>query len=166
MHLSVNKQNGAMKLMFIALEPELKMWQDNYLDDHNRELVPGVTPSPISPGVVKYPAGSPPPLVFGVSVPGGTVGQIQPSEPPAAGTAPFVTAPGSPTSLGIEYNQGYIKTLIGKRIRLVFLLGESIIQDRVGICEQVGIDYVILRDTENNSLLMCDAFSIKFVISP
>ena len=158
-----------MIFKFLLLKPELKMVQDNYFNDHNREIVPGVTPSVSSPGVVKYPAGSPPPLVFGVSVPPGTVtvppGTI-PQISPGEGTSPFTTAPGAPTVLGIEYTQGYIKTLIGKRIRLVFLLGESTIQDRVGICEMVGVDYVTLREIESNDLILCDAYSIKFVISP
>jgi hypothetical protein len=75
----------------------------------------------------------------------------------------FETAPGSPTTLGIEYTQGYLKTQIGKRMRVTFLLGTNLIQDRTGILEQVGISFITLREDETNNIVMCDIYSIKFV---
>ena len=75
----------------------------------------------------------------------------------------FETAPGSPTTLGTEYTQGYLKTQIGKRMRVTFLLGTNLIQDRTGILEEVGISYIILREDETNNLVLCDIYSIKFV---
>ena len=75
----------------------------------------------------------------------------------------FETAPGSPTTLGIQYTQGYLKTQIGKRMRVTFLLGTNIIQDRVGVLEEVRISYITLREDETNNLVMCDIYSIKFV---
>ena len=75
----------------------------------------------------------------------------------------FENSSGSPTSLGIEYTQGYLKTQIGKRVRVTFLIGTNLIQDRTGTLLQVGISYIILRETDTNSKVLCDIYSIKFV---
>lgn len=75
----------------------------------------------------------------------------------------FEVAPGSPTTLGIQYTEGYLKTQIGKRVKITFLIGTNIIQDRTGILAEVGISYVILKEAETNSRVLCDMYSIKFV---
>ena len=75
----------------------------------------------------------------------------------------FEKAPGSPTDLGTEYTQGYLRTQIGKRMRVTFLLGTNTIQDRTGILRDVGISYIVLREEETNSDVLCDIYSIKFV---
>lgn len=75
----------------------------------------------------------------------------------------FVAAPGSPRELGTEYTQGYLKTIIGKRVTVTFLLGTSSLTDRSGILTQVGISYIILRQTQTNTDVLCDLYSIKFV---
>lgn len=75
----------------------------------------------------------------------------------------FEKAPGSPADLGPDYTQGYLKTQIGKRIRVTFLLGTNTIQDRTGVLKDVGISYIVLREEETNSDVLCDIYSIKFV---
>lgn len=75
----------------------------------------------------------------------------------------FTTAPGSPTVLGIEYTQGYLRTIIGRRVRVTFLLGTSSLTDRSGILTHVGISYIILRQTQTNTDVLCDIYSIEFV---
>ncbi|MBR1802684.1 MAG: hypothetical protein IJ777_01765 [Clostridia bacterium] len=35
--------------------------------------------------------------------------------------------------------------------------------DRIGILEDVGVSYILLRSLESNSLVYCDLYSIKFV---
>lgn len=75
----------------------------------------------------------------------------------------FQEAPGSPTILGKEYTQGYLKSIIGKRIRVMFLIGTNIIQDRDGILQEVGISYIVIKETETNNLVLCDIYAIKFV---
>lgn len=75
----------------------------------------------------------------------------------------FSTAPGSPRILGIEYTQGYLRTIIGKRVTVTFLLGTSSLTDRSGILTRVGISYIILRQTQTNTDVLCDIYSIKFV---
>ena len=75
----------------------------------------------------------------------------------------FDQAPGSPTTLGIEYTQGYLRTQIGKRMRITFLIGTSQIQDRQGTLTDVGISYVIIKDLDTTTSTLCDIYSIKFV---
>ena len=75
----------------------------------------------------------------------------------------FETAPDSPTLVGTDYTQGYLRTQIGKRMRVTFLLGTNLIQDRVGVLEQVGISFITLKEDDTGNLVMCDIYSIKFV---
>lgn len=85
--------------------------------------------------------------------------------PPAMPMSPsdFEQAPGSPTSLDIQYTQGYLKTKIGKKVRISFLLGTNTFQDRTGTLLEVGISYVIIQDIDTNTQTLCDIYSIKFV---
>ncbi|WP_243105984.1 hypothetical protein [Clostridium fermenticellae] len=78
-------------------------------------------------------------------------------------TSDFAEAPGAPTNLGTEYTQGYLKTKIGKRVRMTFLLGTNNLQDRTGILTDVGISYVILKEESTGELTLGDIYSIKFV---
>ncbi|WP_084156554.1 hypothetical protein [Clostridium akagii] len=76
----------------------------------------------------------------------------------------FIVAPGSPTVLGIEYTQGFLKTMIGRRVRVTFLIGTDSLTDRTGILQEVGISFIVLRDTNSNLNTLCDIYSIKFVV--
>ena len=35
--------------------------------------------------------------------------------------------------------------------------------DRVGILEDVGASYILLRSVENDNIVYCDIYSIKFI---
>ncbi|GLC28844.1 hypothetical protein [Clostridium omnivorum] len=74
----------------------------------------------------------------------------------------FEMAPGSPVQQDVNYTQGYLRTQIGKRLLVSFLIGTNTYQDRTGVLESVGISYIILREPEGTRLL-CDIYSIKFV---
>lgn len=74
----------------------------------------------------------------------------------------FEMAPGAPVQQDINYTQGYLRTQIGKRMLVSFLIGTNTYQDRTGVLERVGISYIILREPEGTQLL-CDIYSIKFV---
>ena len=75
----------------------------------------------------------------------------------------FVVAPGSPTVLGIEYTQGFLRTIIGSRVRVTFLIGTESLTDRTGILHEVGISFIVLQDTNSKLNTLCDIYSIKFV---
>lgn len=81
-------------------------------------------------------------------------------------TPPPEFTPGSttePTLTDIAYTQAFLKTQIGKRVRITFLIGTTNLTDRVGILEQVGVSYIVLKVPESNIRVMCDLYSIKFV---
>lgn len=87
-----------------------------------------------------------------------------PTEPvmPSTATLPKV-AVAPPTLTNIGYTQAFLRTKIGRKVRIEFLIGTNTFVDRGGILVDVGISYVVLRDTETNNLVMGDLYSIKFV---
>ncbi|AGY76762.1 MULTISPECIES: hypothetical protein [Clostridium] len=86
-----------------------------------------------------------------------------PSHPPMPSPNPFEMAPGSPVQQDTNYTQGYLKTQIGKRVRVTFLLGTGTLQDRTGILDSVGISYIIIRNEETSTRELADIYSVKFV---
>ena len=100
-----------------------------------------------------------------VPIPHGNYNSVQGSHmAPKLPTALATTgSPASPTIIRTDYTQGYLKSQIGRRMRVTFLLGTNLVQDRIGVLENVGISYFILKEDENNNLVMCDIYSIKFV---
>jgi hypothetical protein len=68
-----------------------------------------------------------------------------------------------PTLTNIGYTQAYLRTLIGRRVRVSFLIGTSMLMDRVGTIVEVGISYIVLKQLDANINIMCDLYSIKFV---
>jgi len=83
---------------------------------------------------------------------------------PVTGAAPvdFESLPQTPV-LDIDYTQGYLKTQIGRHIKVEFLIGTNMMIDREGTLVDVGISYIIIREVETDDLLLCDIYSIKFV---
>jgi hypothetical protein len=79
------------------------------------------------------------------------------------GTADFEMEAGAPVQQDINYTQGYLRTQIGKRVKIEFLIGTNMLVDREGILLGVGISYVLLQESETDDLLLCDIYSIKFV---
>lgn len=75
----------------------------------------------------------------------------------------FEQAPGSPLIQDTLYTQGYLRTQIGKRVKIFFLIGTNIVQDREGVLTDVGISFIILKEIDTNYKILCDIYSIKFV---
>lgn len=88
---------------------------------------------------------------------------VTPVQNQATSQREFTVAPGSPTILGPEYTQGYLRTVIGKRVAVTFLLGTSTMTDRTGILTAVGVSYIILQQLQTNTQTLCDIYSIRFV---
>lgn len=89
----------------------------------------------------------------------------QPTQPmvPMEGGAGLGLQPSSPVESDINYTQGYLKTKIGQRVKIEFLIGTNMLVDREGTLTAVGISYVIIREVETDDDLLCDIYSIKFV---
>lgn len=69
----------------------------------------------------------------------------------------------TPVTEGTAYTQGWLASKIGSYIKVEFLLGTSMLIDREGFLTEVGISYIVLKESGSNDLLMCDIYSIKFV---
>ena len=61
------------------------------------------------------------------------------------------------------YTPAFLREQIGRLMRVEFLIGTNNLTDRIGILEDVGASYILLRSVESNNLIYCDIYSIKFV---
>ena len=61
------------------------------------------------------------------------------------------------------YTPGFLREQIGKLMRVEFLIGTNNLVDRIGILQDVGASYILLRSFESDSLVFCDIYSIKFI---
>lgn len=70
---------------------------------------------------------------------------------------------GPPVMVNANYLQGYLKTILGRFVRVDFLIGTGTFVDKEGTLVDVGIDYITLREAQTDNLVICDLYSIKFV---
>jgi len=101
-------------------------------------------------------------------VPGTTSGSpVEPVTPTPitmhGAPADFQQEPGLPVTTDIEFTQAYLRTQIGKKVRVEFLIGTNMTTDRIGTLIGVGVSYILLRPAETDDILMADIYSIKFV---
>lgn len=62
------------------------------------------------------------------------------------------------------YTPAFLRQYLGRLVRIEFLIGTEDLIDRIGILEDVGASYVLLRSIESGNLLYADIYSIKFVV--
>lgn len=102
--------------------------------------------------------------------------QVMPALPTGIPTGPTYAAPPETTVpaaeeeaqpgqtvFDVEFTAGYLRTQIGKRVKVEFLIGTNMLVDREGTLVDVGVSYIIIREAETDDLLLCDIYSIKFV---
>ncbi|MBC2399206.1 hypothetical protein HGG79_15705 [Clostridium tetanomorphum] len=126
------------------------MYQCPMIPNQQYQMPSNVTPSPtnipitpITPGPINIPA--------------------TPLTPGSTGAPDFELEPGPPVKRDTNYTQGWLTTQIGKYIKIEFLIGTNMLIDREGVLMEVGISYIVIRESGTNDLLMCDIYSIKFV---
>ena len=87
----------------------------------------------------------------------------------------IIVEPDAPVDLEPEYGppvfspaylQGFLRSQIGKFMRVDFLMGTGTFIDNEGILVRVGIDHIVLRETKTDSLITADLYYIKFVEIP
>ena len=86
-------------------------------------------------------------------VPSGNGQQIMPQQ----------NQPMAVTPENLQYLNGFIRTQIGKRVTVEFLVGTNTLTDRTGILVGVGANYILLNEVETDDLLACDFYNIKFI---
>lgn len=119
----------------------------------NNPLYPA---TPYQPGRMQQPGITPSPIMQPPS-------RIAPPPSPLVPPSPGTFREGPPTLTDIGYTPAFLKTMIGSRVSVTFLLGTGTMQDRNGTLLQVGINYILLQEAETDDLLLCDMYSIKFV---
>jgi len=61
------------------------------------------------------------------------------------------------------YTPAFLRKHLGKLVKVEFLIGTERLEDRTGILLEVGASYIVLRSVQDNNILYCDIYSIKFV---
>lgn len=62
-----------------------------------------------------------------------------------------------------QYMNGFLRTQIGRAMRVEQLIGSNGIQDRYGFLVGVGNNYLLLQDISNGNIAIVDLYSVKYV---
>lgn len=110
----------------------------------------------------------------------GSVGNVglatgggSPNPSPVLPNAPQIPVPSNPLLPpgyqevidyeNLQYLNGFLRTQIGKYIRVEQLVGSSVIEDRYGYLVGVGINYILLQEIGTGNIISIDYYSIKYV---
>lgn len=87
------------------------------------------------------------------------------TQPPAGSTLPItpLTQPAPVTTESIQFLNGYLRTQIGRKVTVDFLIGTNTLVDRTGTLLGVGANYILINELETDDITVCDFFTIKFV---
>ena len=67
------------------------------------------------------------------------------------------------TAESIQYLNGFIRTQIGRRVQVDFLIGNNEIITKDGFLLGVGANYILLNEIGTNDITACDFYNIKFI---
>ena len=74
-----------------------------------------------------------------------------------------LTEPQALTLQSTQYFNGFLRTQIGKKVTVDFLIGTNTLVDKTGTLLGVGANYILINEIETDDLLICDFYTIKFV---
>lgn len=63
----------------------------------------------------------------------------------------------------VQYMNGFLRTQIGRYMRVEQLIGSDSTEDRYGFLVGVGNNYLLLQDISSGSVAIVDLYSIKYV---
>lgn len=93
-----------------------------------------------------------------------TGGTATPLLPAQTGVPAYPVTEQPPTTVqSTLFTPGFLRTQIGKKMRVEFLLSTGPLVDRTGTLLAVGASYILLRLVASDDIMMCDIYSIKFV---
>lgn len=72
-------------------------------------------------------------------------------------------AMGAEQNDSIEYLNGLIRTQIGRRASIDFLLGASGMVTKDGYILGVGSNYILINEVDTDDITACDFYNIKFI---
>lgn len=67
------------------------------------------------------------------------------------------------TAESIQFLNGFIRTQIGRRAQIQFLVGSSDIVEKDGFILGVGSNYILINEIGTNDITACDFYNIKFI---
>ena len=67
------------------------------------------------------------------------------------------------TADSIEYLNGFLRTQLGRRVKLEFIVGTSNLESRDGLLLAVGANFILINVENSNDLMACDFYNLKFV---
>ena len=117
---------------------------------HNYTAAPG-TAAPQAAGPYGTTAGA----VSQPTTPGSMISQFMPITP--------TTEPPPLNVNNLQYLNAALRTQIGRKVTIDFLIGTNTLVDKTGTLLAVGANYLIINEIETDDLLFCDFFTIKFV---
>ena len=63
----------------------------------------------------------------------------------------------------LQYLNGFLRTQIGRPVKVDFLIGTNTLLDKTGILIGVGANFILLNESETDDIVACDFYNIKFV---
>ena len=63
----------------------------------------------------------------------------------------------------VQFLNGFLRTQIGNRVKVEFLVGANTYLEKSGKLLAVGANFIVLQEAMSDDLLVCDFFNIKFV---
>lgn len=85
------------------------------------------------------------------------------AEATVAPLTPTTAQMGAITGDNLQYLNGFLRTQIGRPVLVTFLVGTNTLTDRSGTLLGVGINYILINETQTDDVLACDFYNIKFV---
>lgn len=67
------------------------------------------------------------------------------------------------TAESVQYLNGFIRTQIGRRVSIDFLVGSNTIVTKSGYLLGVAANYILINELDTNDLTTCDFYNIKFI---
>lgn len=67
------------------------------------------------------------------------------------------------TRESIQYLNGFIRTQIGRRVSIDFLIGSNTIETKSGYLLAVAANYILINELDTNDVTACDFYNIKFI---
>ncbi len=67
------------------------------------------------------------------------------------------------TAESIQFLNGFIRTQIGRRAEIQFLVGSTDIVEKDGFILGVGSNYILINEIGTNDITACDFYNIKFI---
>lgn len=67
------------------------------------------------------------------------------------------------TAESLQYLNGFIRTQIGRRVTIDFLIGSNTMVSKSGYLLGVAANYILINELDTNDLTTCDFYNIKFI---